>query len=141
MAEVAEEQIRPGTPEYKQLVWSLRTHYPYPSSMAPDETAAGRILAEAWENYKKYQITAEGAGGYLRVGKPGGETVSEGIGYGMILAVWFDDRETFDGLWQYAKSHHNEKGLMHWKIGPDNQPTADGRNSATDADEDMAFAI
>ncbi|NLZ43969.1 MAG: hypothetical protein GX894_03845 [Clostridia bacterium] len=141
MAEVAEEQIRPGTPEYRQLVWSLRTHYPYPYSMAPDEAAADQLLQEAWENYKQYQITAEGAGGFLRVGKPDGETVSEGIGYGMLLAVIFDDREIFDGLWQYAKSHHNEKGLMDWKIGPDNRPTADGKNSATDGDEDMAFAL
>ncbi|NLY88416.1 MAG: hypothetical protein GX085_02180 [Firmicutes bacterium] len=141
MAEVAEEQILPGTPEYRQLVWSLRTHQPYPSGMAPDETAAGLLLAEAWADYKKYQITAEGAGGFLRVGKANGETVSEGIGYGMIMAVCFDDREIFDGLWQYAKAHHNKKGLMDWKIGPDNRPTADGKNSATDADEDMAFAL
>jgi endo-1,4-beta-D-glucanase Y len=141
MAEVAEEQIRPGTPEYRQLVWSLRTHYPYPYSIAPDETAADQLLAEAWENYKQYQITTEGAGGFFRVGKPNGETVSEGIGYGMLLAVCFDDLEIFDGLWQYAKAHHNEKGLMDWKIGPDNRPTADGKNSATDADEDMAFAL
>lgn len=141
MAEVAEEQILPGTPEYQRLVWSLQTHYPYPSGIAPDQPSADLILAEAWENYQKYQITPEGAGGFLRVGKPGKETVSEGIGYGMLMAVCFDGREIFDALWQYAKSHHNHNGLMDWKIGPDNRPTADGRNSATDADEDMAFAL
>ena len=77
MAEVAEDQILPGTPEYRQVVWSLRTHYPYPSSMAPDEAAAEQLLAEAWENYKGYQMPGEGAGGFLRVGQPDGETVSE----------------------------------------------------------------
>ena len=80
MAEVAEADPA-RHPEYRQLVWSLRTHYPYPYSIAPDETAADQLLAEAWENYKQYQITTEGAGGFFRVGKPNGKR-SPRIGYG-----------------------------------------------------------
>ena len=63
----------------------------------------------------------------------------EGIGYGMLLAVYFDDKATFDGLWAYANIHLNAQGLMHWRIGPDGNVW--GHNAATDADEDMALAL
>lgn len=47
------------------------------------------------------------------------DTVSEGIGYGMLLAVMFNDQTTFDRLYAYAIAHSNrndEWGLMHWKV-------------------------
>jgi hypothetical protein len=49
--------------------------------------------SHAYERWKREVVTADGAGGYLRVKRPnspGGEansTVSEGIAYGMIIAV------------------------------------------------------
>ena len=42
--------------------------------------------------------------------------MSEGIGYGMLAAVYMDDQPTFDALWAYGKSHFNTKGLMSWHI-------------------------
>ncbi|MBK9991355.1 MAG: hypothetical protein IPP19_11630 [Verrucomicrobia bacterium] len=43
------------------------------------------------------------------------DTVSEGQAYGMLLAVYCDDQETFDQLYRYAMDHFDpEKGLMHW---------------------------
>lgn len=51
------------------------------------------------------------------------DTVSEGMGYGMLLAVYFNDRATFDQLWTYVQVHltaRNRRGetvyLMHWKV-------------------------
>ncbi len=51
-------------------------------------------------------VTSSGAGGNLRIQRPGdgNDTVSEGIAYGMLLAAYTNDRATFDGLWRYAKS-------------------------------------
>lgn len=48
------------------------------------------------------------------------DTVSEGIAYGMLLAYYFDDQETFDDLWTYAKDHtiSSDSLLMHWRIDP-----------------------
>src|SRR6185312_10496304 len=66
-------------------------------------------------------------------------TVSEGIGYGMILSAYLGDRATFDGLWSYAKSHFDANGLMNWKIDANNGTI--GFNAATDGDEDMTFAL
>ncbi len=51
------------------------------------------------------------------------DTVSEGMGYGMLLALYFNDQETFDQLWTYVQAHltaRNRRGetvyLIHWKV-------------------------
>ncbi len=41
-------------------------------------------------------------------------TVSEGVGYGLLLTVTYGDRSAFDGLVAYAKKMHDDNGLMHW---------------------------
>ena len=97
----------------------------------------------AYNSWKSTFVTATGAGAGLRVQSPqhSGGTVSEGIGYGMIAAVYVSDRPTFDGLWSYAKAHFDAKGLMNWKITSGGTTASDGNGSATDADEDMAWAL
>jgi endo-1,4-beta-D-glucanase Y len=67
-----------------------------------------------------------------------GKTVSEGIGYGMLLAASWQDRETFDGMLAYYQSHLNANGLMGW-IGDCNATDDDG--AATDADLDVAMSL
>jgi endo-1,4-beta-D-glucanase Y len=57
----------------------------------------------------------------------------------MILSAYLGDRATFDGLWDYAKSHFDANGLMNWRIDANNNTV--GFNAATDADEDMALAL
>ena len=51
----------------------------------------------AWNTYKTKMIVNNGGG--LRVQRPenGNDTVSEGIAYGMLMAVYMDDKATFDG--------------------------------------------
>jgi endo-1,4-beta-D-glucanase Y len=109
-------------------------------------SAATQTAYNAW---KSMFVTSNGAGSALRVNNPqtvncngtnvSGGTVSEGIGYGMIAAVYMADRPTFDGLWNYAKGHMTPRGLMNWCIN--NSGGTVGNGSATDADEDMAFAL
>lgn len=72
------------------------------------------------------------------------DTVSEGIGYGMLILVLMenptnDTRRQFDGLWRYHQRHRNPRGLMHWRI--DRTGRVLGENSATDAEEDIAMAL
>ena len=95
----------------------------------------------AWNTYKTKMITAGGAGSGLRVQRTenGNDTVSEGIAYGMVFAVYMGDKTTFDGLWTYAKAHFDSKGLMNWHIDANGGTV--GQGAATDADEDMAFAL
>jgi endo-1,4-beta-D-glucanase Y len=114
-----------------------------------------RALYEAWKNDL---VTSEGAGGFRRVARvaePGLQpmsTVSEGIAYGMLISVYMDDQPLFDDLWKYALQYGaNVNGdqtlLMNWYIhadgnvspGGDGDPAGGG--GATDADEDIAFAL
>ena len=86
-------------------------------------------------------------------------TVSEGIGYGMIIAVYMNDQTLFDSLWRYEQAHtatvtgtgfpatSTATSLMNWYVASDGTTatTANGGQSgsgaATDADEDMAWAL
>jgi endo-1,4-beta-D-glucanase Y len=97
----------------------------------------------AYVSWKSSFVTSNGAGGFLRVQSPqhASGTVSEGIGYGMIAAVYMNDRPTFDGLWGYAKLHADNNGLMNWKITSAGAIASDGAGSALDADEDIAWAL
>lgn len=74
-----------------------------------------------------------------RVASNGEETVSEGIGYGMLLTVAHGDRAELDGLWGYYKDH-SSGGVMGWKASGCGNNTVDG-NSASDADLDAAMAL
>jgi endo-1,4-beta-D-glucanase Y len=66
-------------------------------------------------------------------------TVSEGIGYGMLLTAYAGDQVIFDGLWNYYKDNSNANGVMNWKI--DGCTTVIGQNGATDAELDAAMAL
>ena len=72
----------------------------------------------------------------------GNDTVSEGIGYGMLIGVFMNDQPMFDTLWSYAKAHPSNKndGLMTFCI-PSGSGSCTGAGAATDADEDMAYAL
>jgi endo-1,4-beta-D-glucanase Y len=93
-----------------------------------------------WTNFKAQQVVACGA--QYRVSyTTASQTVSEGIGYGMLGAVGNSDRPYFDGFWNYYKQRRNGNGLMNWKIDGCNSATGDGMGSATDADLDAAMAL
>ena len=67
-------------------------------------------------------------------------TVSEGIAYGMLLSVYADDQPTFDKLWQYSQKWLDGNGLMNWYINAAGTQAL-GTGAASDADEDMAYAL
>ena len=98
-------------------------------------------MMAGWAAYKTALIVADGTDGSMRVQRPsdGNDTVSEGISYGMLFAVYMNDKATFDAIWKYEQKHLNTHGLMNWHISSGG--TTAGANSATDADEDMAFAL
>jgi endo-1,4-beta-D-glucanase Y len=94
----------------------------------------------AYDRWKQTFVVSAG-GSQLRVQRTesANDTVSEGIGYGMLLSVYMADKATFDGLWAYAQAHLDGKGLMNWHYNSSGGVAGSG--SATDADEDMAFAL
>ena len=67
------------------------------------------------------------------------QTVSEGIGYGMLAAAFIGDQELLNGLWNYYNSFLNQNGVMNWKI--EECSNVLGFNGATDAELDVAMAL
>lgn len=115
-------------------------HCQYPTAADPADVRA------AFLRFREEIVTSEGARGHLRTRRPDtpdgvvDSTVSEGIAYGMVIAVMMDDQALFDGLWNYALLWLNGNGLMDWYIAPDGTRPL-GRGAASDADEDMAWAL
>jgi len=114
------------------------------------QAALDQAVADFYDAWKAEYVTeACGAGRYVvltHVGS-GNLTVSEGHGYGMMLAALMaghdpDAQTIFDGMYAYFAEHPTElhDHLMAW-----NQNTAcsdvDGQDSATDGDLDIAFAL
>jgi endo-1,4-beta-D-glucanase Y len=104
-------------------------------------------VRRAYERWKRETVTADGAGGHLRVkrltrdlGLERGSTVSEGIAYGMLIAVYMNDQPLFDELWKYEQLWLNGNGLMDWYINAAGTERL-GSGAASDADEDMAWAL
>ena len=69
----------------------------------------------------------------------GGDVVSEGQAYGMLIAVAVGDETRFRAIWQWTKTHlRRADGLLGWRSADDK--VADG-NSAADADLDAARSL
>jgi endo-1,4-beta-D-glucanase Y len=103
----------------------------------------------AYEDWKDVHLEDCGGGRY-RVrweNEKLDATVSEGIGYGMLLAVVWGERDVFDGLYDYYQAASNETtGLMHWLrygCGADwsLEYSAYPDGAAADADLDVAMAL
>ncbi len=72
------------------------------------------------------------------------KTVSEGIGYGMMIMVYMDNttnntQSKFDKLWKYYNSFLNKNRLMNWKINGFSSVIE--TNAATDAELDVAVGL
>jgi hypothetical protein len=116
----------------------------YPTGYRNEEVQA------AYDQWKAETVTTDGAkvgdNQYRRVrrtAEPGlepGSTVSEGIAYGMLIAVYMGDQALFDDLWRYEQGWLDGNGLMDWYINAAGT-TRLGSGAATDADEDMGYAL
>jgi endo-1,4-beta-D-glucanase Y len=61
-------------------------------------------------------------------------TISEAEGYGMLITAAMGDKPYFDKIWAFTQAQfEGNPGLMRWTPG--------GSGSATDADEDIAYAL
>jgi len=102
---------------------------------------ASAAVQTVYTYWKTNFVVQAGAGLRVVRNTNNNDTVSEGIAYGMLIAVYMNDRPAFDGFWTYAKAHADSFGFMNWKINADGTTASDGAGSAADADEDMAWAL
>jgi endo-1,4-beta-D-glucanase Y len=100
-------------------------------------------LAKGWSYYKSHFIMSNGLVNHQRLGS-GGETigtdeaVSEGQGYGLILALLNNDQPTFDRILEAANQYlwnGTTYGCWRWRNG------CIESGAATDADLDIALAL
>jgi endo-1,4-beta-D-glucanase Y len=131
---------------------------PFPQSairrnggLRPDNLSLLQINSAVSNNYiywkgKYLAPSTKAAGDYKVKFDTKGTTVSEAMGYGMLLTVYMAGADTnakacFDGLNRFRKRYPSSinPALMCWKI-PANEKTVRD-DCATDGDLDMAFAL
>lgn len=108
--------------------------------MCSANVACSETTIPSWDIYKERFITAEG-----RVVDTGNNDVShsEGQGWGMILALAADDRETFESLWSWTQRSLTRRDLrlFSWRYDPAQTPPVSDPNNATDGDLFIAWAL
>lgn len=113
---------------------------PQPISLSPHQSVLAVAARYRYQQFLHHYAHRE-AKDMLRIIRPenNADTVSEGIAYGMLLAVAHEDLDVFEKLWRYAASYLNNHKLMAWHISASGHILDAG--SASDADQDMAFAL
>lgn len=117
--------------------------YPYGISASNPDNSKIQSKFVSWDN-TMYKESSDGQYGRIRYDAEA-ETVSEGIGYGMLIYVYMANetntqcQERFDKLYAYYKKWSNGNGLMNWKIN--GFESVKEYNAATDADLDVALAL
>ncbi|WP_159338379.1 glycosyl hydrolase family 8 [Erwinia rhapontici] len=96
--------------------------------------------AEGWSTFKTRFMTFEG-----RIQDTGNKNVShtEGQGYAMLMAVYYNDRSSFDSLWGWTQKNlsNPNNGLFYWKYTPGASDPVSDRNNASDGDVLIAWAL
>lgn len=114
-------------------------------SLVYDTETWHELVVATWQGYKQnYIFCGEDCGnnsGLVFDPNIGYQAVSEGVGYGMLMAVMMDDQATFDIIYDAAHEYMLDPrtGLLNWRV--DNTGNITGQSSATDAEEDIAVAL
>src|SRR5574344_624848 len=132
---------------------SAAVNHPFPQSVnydngieLSDKATAAAQLNTAFSYYLTTFYNESGNYAGIRSNEGSNEYFSEGVGYGMLMMVYFSDATTsyqsqFDKLWAFYKASEDSKGLMNWKMGNLSPTTIWGENAATDGDVDVAAAL
>lgn len=105
----------------------------------PPGPGPGGAVAVAVASAQQFLTGYADADGRVVRRDQGGDTVSEGQAYGMLLAVAAGDRHRFTSIWGWAKNNLlRPDGLMSWRW---REGAVLDRASAADADLDAARAL
>ena len=129
-----------------------KVNFPFPqmsdyggnATLLSDKAKASEELKSQFAYWLKTMYNEEGDVAGVRSNPGSNEYFSEGVGYGMLLMVYFSDNTTsyqpqFDKIWNFYKKMMNENGLMVWKVGNLSQKYDQG--AALDGDIDAAAAL
>jgi endo-1,4-beta-D-glucanase Y len=116
----------------------------------PEAARLDSALSLTWEGIKARSISAYGTGMVHRPkSEYPGDAVSEGQGYGMLLAVLMNDQATFNTIWDATEksmlAKSGNKAWYDWWRCQDGGTTCNGplykNGPASDADQDIALAL
>ncbi|MGL6018628.1 MAG: glycosyl hydrolase family 8 [Gibbsiella quercinecans] len=103
-------------------------------------STAALAQGNGWSTYKQRFLMADG-----RIVDTANKNVShtEGQGFSMLLAVFNNDRQTFDKLWQWSNANlfRSDVGMYSWRYDPNSVPKVADKNTASDGDTLMAWAL
>lgn len=145
------KMVRAGRMRWKIIISSIFLFAV--TGLAPRPAAAIDFSIEraaTWQTFKTYYIEAYASyPAYGLVFDPSvsdssqpdqwDDAVSEGVGYGLLLAVVMDDQTTFDQIFQAAQTWMWNGQTYDWKISTSGDKW--GTGGASDADEDIAMAL
>src|SRR5476649_1295283 len=101
---------------------------------------SAQATSTGWQNYKSRFLQPDG-----RIVDTANHNVShtEGQGFAMVLAVNYNDRQTFDALLKWSNDHLYRKdiGLYSWRYDPTATPPVSALNNAADGDTFIAWGL
>lgn len=114
------------------------------ATLLSDKAKAAEDLKQQFAYWMKDMYNENGDVAGVRSNPGSNEYFSEGVGYGMLMMVYFSDNTTsyqsqFDKIWNLYKKMMNEHGLMVWKIT--NLADKQDKGAALDGDIDAAAAL
>jgi endoglucanase len=114
-------------------IFKQNTIYPY--GCIPSTTSAERTYKEIL-----HKLVVKCDEDYRVIVADESETYVEGMGFVMLLAAYYGDKEIFDGLYRfYIKKRSNvANNMMAWRVTCD---SVIDQGSATDGDVDVAFSL
>ena len=119
------------------LIVTATSHAQIPSSPIPDADAV-----KLWEQYKSTFLQPDGRVVDLR---QNGISHSESQGYGLLNSVLYDDKKTFETVWQWTRNNLQARkdNLLPWAWGKRNNGQWEiiDYNNATDGDILVAYAL
>lgn len=121
---------------------SSATLLPFPSSLPSVNISYDTILLKTWQGIKKRNIDPYSVPLVHRPkSEMPGDAVSEGVGYGMLLALYCNDQVYFNKIWDNAESHmwSGSGNCYDWRVNESG--TVIGTGAATDAEQDIALAL
>ena len=113
---------------------------PVPSTLPKVTASYDSVLLKTWQGIKKRNIDAYSVPLVHRPkSEQPGDAVSEGVGYGMILALYCNDQLYFNKIWDAGEQYMWQGQCYNWRT--DQNGTVIGSGAASDAEEDIAFCL
>jgi endo-1,4-beta-D-glucanase Y len=120
----------------------------YYSDMPKVSTPFDTVLQKTWEGIKKRNVDAYTTGLVHRPkSNQPNDAVSEGVAYGMFLALYCNDPEYFNKIWDAGEkymwnstgTYGNSGNYYDWRVNRSGTKT--GTGPASDADQDIALLL